>query len=227
MNQHVVITGASRGIGLALTEYYLNQGYKVFATCRDPGRADSLRDLSGDLSIEKLDVTDPQDLAHLKTSLTGQTVDILINNAGSMGGDHQSLMDMDANTWLETFAVNSIAPFQVATQLLGNLKASDHARIISLSSQMGSLSRVRGDSYAYRSSKAALNKIMSGMACDLSGDKIIVCPVHPGWVRTDMGGPDADISIEQSVTGLFKRISTLTMVDSGKFWCWDGTEHNW
>ncbi|MCL4165957.1 UNVERIFIED_CONTAM: hypothetical protein GTU68_005780, partial [Idotea baltica] len=115
-----------------------------------------------------------------------------------MGGERQSLDDMDYTAWAEAFAINTMAPFRVTTTLLENLRQSKNPRVITLSSQMGSLSRKSKGSHAYRSSKAAVNKVMQVMSMELEADRIVVCPVHPGWVRTDMGGSKADISVEES-----------------------------
>ena len=147
----------------------------------------------------------------------------------ALGGDHQRLNDMDYAAWADTFEINTIAPFRVATALVPNLKQEKSARprLITISSQMGSLNRQSTGAYIYRSSKAAVNKVMQVMALELHSDGIIVCPVHPGWVRTDMGGPSADISAEESARGLTHLISGLTIDDSGKFFQWNSEEHAW
>jgi len=144
-----------------------------------------------------------------------------------LGGDHQSLLDMDYEAWRKALEVNTIAPFRLATSLLPNLERSSCPKIVTLTSQMGSLNRRSIGSYAYRSSKAAANKVMQVMAVELESRGIIVCPIHPGWVRTDMGGPQADISVEDSAQGIFQVVDRLDISKSGRFWKWDGTEHPW
>lgn len=174
-----------------------------------------------------LDVRDGDAVDRLGGLLSGETVDVLVNNAGVMGGSRQSVADMDYGGWRDAFEVNTIAPFRVTIALRAHLQRLARPRVVTISSQMGSLARVTSGSYAYRSSKAAVNKVMQGLSLDLAGDGIIVCCVHPGWVRTDMGGAAAELSVAQSAGGLFTLIDRLTPADSGRFFTWDGSEHPW
>ena len=225
----VVITGANRGIGLGLTRRYLEAGKRVVATCRDSSRPGELGTLASheNLRVFQLEVRDADSVSRLSSSLSGETVDVLINNAGVMGSTRQGIDDMDYEAWLEAFEVNTLAPFRLATALRAQLQRSRRPRIVTLSSQMGALALESTGFYAYRSSKAAVNKVMQVMAADLEKDGIIACPVHPGWVRTEMGGAGADISVAESVSGLFDLIETMTMAHSGRFWTWEGNEHPW
>jgi NAD(P)-dependent dehydrogenase (short-subunit alcohol dehydrogenase family) len=227
MSSTVIITGAGRGIGLELARVYAKAGFSVIGCARLPTPA--LNDLAAahDVRVEELEVTSSSSLARFCQRLGGAPVDILINNAGVIGGEHQSLTDMDYDAWREALEVNTIAPFRVTTALLANLERAQVAKVITLTSQMGSLARKSVGSFAYRSSKAAANKVMQVMAQELQGRGIVVCPVHPGWVRTDMGGAGAAISAEESAAGLFRLIGRLTMDDTGRFWTWDGQEHAW
>lgn len=224
-----LITGANRGIGLELARQFLSSGIQVIATCRDPDQSTALNNLAsqGPLVVHKLEITDETSVLRLQSQLDKQPIDILINNAGVMGGDRQSLEDMDYAAWAEAFATNTMAPFRIITALLENLKRSKRPRAITLSSQMGSLNRKSKGSHAYRSSKAAVNKVMQVLSMELEAHEIVVCPVHPGWVRTDMGGSAADISVEESAAGLCRLINSLTMEHSGRFWTWEGEEHPW
>jgi len=188
----VLITGANRGIGLELTRQYLKKQTRVLATCRSPEAARSLSELQKSnpetLRLFPLEVTDEHSVKALSESIRGEAIDVLINNAGISGGEHQDIQDMDYSRWALTFAVNTIAPFRVTVALLDNLRRSRRPRVITLSSQLGSMLRPTfTGNYAYRSSKAAVNKVMQGLAVDLRPENIIVCPVHPGWVQTDMG----------------------------------------
>lgn len=225
----VVITGANRGIGLGLTRSFLERGKRVIATHRTPGASGDLRALagSGSLSLSQLDVIDGASVSRLSSELAGQVVDVLVNNAGITGGPHQGVEDMDYGAWLDAFEVNAIAPFRLATALRVNLMRAPRPRVVTLSSQMASLNRKSRGSFAYRSSKAAVNKVMQVLALEFSEDGIIVCPVHPGWVRTDMGGSNAEISVEESASGLVDLIDSLTPAQSGRFWTWEGNEHPW
>jgi len=224
----VLITGASRGIGLELSEQFLRDGYRVISTYRLRA-PDSFSDLEalGNFSSYELEVTDSKSICRLASAIAGIKIDILINNAGVIGPVSQDLKSIQSDQWLETFAVNSIAPLEVSRALVDNLKESMSPRIISISSQMGSLSRESTGMYAYRSSKAALNKIMQVLALELEDQGIIVCPVHPGWVRTDMGGTNADISAKESASGIIDLVKKLQLKDSGTFFTWEGKQHAW
>ena len=225
----IVITGANRGIGLELTRLYLQAGKHVIAGCRRLDKADALRALGGKLEVVKLDVASETDVADLGKLLQGEAVEVLINNAGVWGGPRQGILDMDYAEWLRTLEINTLAPLRVSATLLPNLKRAKRPRIVTVSSQMGAfnMSGMGVGMYGYRSSKAAISKVMQTLAEELAPDGIIVCPVHPGWVKTDMGGPNAQLSVEESAGGLFRLIENLTAVQSGRFWRWDGTEHPW
>ena len=226
----ILITGANRGIGLALVSRYLAAGSQVVATCRSPEDAmalKSLQEANASLEILPLDTTSETQTQRLVTSLSGREIDVLINNAGVMGGDRQGLQNMDYAAWSDAFAVNTMAPFRLSVALLDNLLAAERPRIITVSSQMGALARQSKGALIYRSSKAAVNKTMQVLALELESQGIIVCPVHPGWVQTDMGGAQADITPAQSADGLYQLIAQLDASKSGRFWRFDGSEHPW
>lgn len=196
-----------------------------------PEDAEELHALAADsdekISIHRLDVTDPKSVDSLRADIGDKTIDILINNAGVMGGDQQSAFDMDYNGWQDVFAINTLGPFRVIEALIDAVKKSTSPKIITVSSYMGTMGSNSTGSYAYRSSKAAVNKVMHVLAEDLRGDGIIVVPVHPGWVKTEMGGPNADIDVEESAGSLRKLIAGLTQADSGQFFKWNGERHEW
>lgn len=227
--QTVIITGANRGIGLALTRRFAVSDCRVIATCRQPDHAKQLTKLAqtNDVVPFKLDVTNAQQVEALVAKVGNEKIDILINNAGTIGGQRQSSTDMDYDNWREAFEINTLAPFRLATAIRPNLRLASNPRIITISSQMGALSRKSTGSFAYRSSKAAVNKVMQVLALELKPDGIVVCPFHPGWVRTDMGGPQGEISAEESAESLFEQINALTLEHSGRFWTWQGDEHDW
>lgn len=226
----ILITGANRGIGLALVCRYLEAGHNVVATCRSPAEASELQKLkkqSERLQVLPLETTSDEQIQQVVANLSGRPLDVLINNAGVMGGERQSLKNMDYAAWLDAFSVNSMAPFRLSVALLDNLLAAERPRIITVSSQMGALARQSKGALIYRSSKAAVNKIMQVLALELETQGVIVCPVHPGWVQTDMGGAQADITAAQSAEGLYQLITQLDQSKSGRFWCFDGSEHPW
>lgn len=228
----VVITGANRGIGLELTKCFLRSGkWRVIACCRNTDNATDLQQLAQnkdyEIEIYQLDVTDQSSVDGFINQLDGQRVDILINNAGIEGGSHQSAFDMDYDAWLDVFKVNTMAPLRMAQVLIKNLRLSDQPKIVTISSQSGSFDRKSKGNYAYRSSKVAVNKVMQTLSFDLEEEGIIVSLIHPGWVKTDMGGGAANISPHESAEGLFKVVTTLKQSDSGRFLKWTGDEHPW
>ena len=224
----VLITGASRGIGLELTRHFLQLGYRVISTYRGkPSSELSSVAASGALSLIELEVIDSQSIATLSRLLADTKIDILINNAGIIGPKDQALDTVEPVDWLNTFAVNTISPLLISRALIGNLERSANPRIIALSSMMGALSRESAGMYAYRSSKAALNKVMQVLALELKAQGIIVCPIHPGWVQTNMGGPNAEISARESAAGIVEFVRNLTMAQSGRFFTWEGKPLAW
>ncbi len=229
IRETAVITGANRGLGLEFARQMLIADYKVIATCRQLEEADELYALSdkGSLTVLPLELTDTQSIADFVKTLHGQPIDILINNAGVMGAPTQDVDNMEIELWMKLLRVNTIAPFELTTRLLPNLKMSERPRVIAMSSQMGALNANGEGFYAYRSSKAALNKVMQTLALQLAKDKVIVCPVLPGWVQTDMGGKDADLSVDESVSGMLRVLDNLSLEQSGQFLTWHGTQHTW
>ncbi|HWA44102.1 MAG TPA: SDR family oxidoreductase [Hypericibacter adhaerens] len=220
----VLVTGANRGIGLEFVRQYAEEGWKIHACCRDPKNAEALAAIKGDITIHRLDVTDDKQIAHLVKELKGDAIDIVINNAGVGGGDDST----DPEEWLKVFQINSIAPVRVAEALLPNLEMGSGKIVASLTSRMGSIAdNGSGGSYAYRSSKAALNAAMKSLAIDWHRRGIIVVVAHPGWVKTDMGGPSALISPQRSVSGLRQKLSALKLADSGGFFNYDGSVLPW
>ena len=199
----------------------------MVATYRNQlGALEQLRREAG-LRVLELDVASDESAARLSRELAGTALDLLFCNAGLYGGERQGIGDVDLQAWRDAFEVNTLGPFRVVTALRDALEHADRPRVLILTSQMGALSRARPGAYAYRSTKAAANKVAQLLALDLASAGIIVCPVHPGWVRTDMGGPDAEISVQESAAGLVALAERLTPECSGRFWCWDGAEHAW
>ena len=222
-----LITGCNRGIGLEFVRQYAADGWRVFATCRNPRGARELAAISGDVKIHGLDVVDDRQVKALAKSLADEPIDLLINNAG-VGGPDAEFGKTPVDDWLEVLRVNTIAPLYVAEQFIGNLEAGRQKLIVSITSRMGSIAdNSGGGSYIYRTSKAALNMVAKSMAQDLKGRRMIVVVFHPGWVKTDMGGPQALIPPKASVTGMRAKIAALTPADSGKFFNYDGQPLPW
>jgi NAD(P)-dependent dehydrogenase (short-subunit alcohol dehydrogenase family) len=227
---NVLITGASRGIGFELTRQYAEGGDHVFALCRSPQTAGKLKELamraSGRVSVLPMDVADENSIKAATRTVGDQPIDILINNAGIRGGNDQSLEATGTEDWIEAFKVMTIGPFRVVQAFLTNLRAAENPKIVTLTSQIAATTWPSGGFYSYASAKAAVNRVMLGVARDLK-DQVIVALIHPGWVKTDMGGPDADITPKESASGICKVIASLSRTDSGKFYKWNGDIHPW
>ncbi len=224
----VLITGANRGLGLEFTRQYAADGWRVFAACRDPARARDLATVEGVVSAETLDVDDGPQVAALANKLSGQPIDVLINNAGIYGPKDVTRDTVDYDAWGQVFRTNTMSPLAVSAAFAANVAQGGQKKIITLSSIMGSIAEndSSGD-FIYRSSKAAVNAVMKSLAGDLKSEGITVAVLHPGWVRTDMGGPDAAIEAPESVTGMRAVIAGLKESDSGRFLNYDGTEIPW
>jgi NAD(P)-dependent dehydrogenase (short-subunit alcohol dehydrogenase family) len=200
----IFITGGARGIGLELTRLFLAAGDHVTVGVRDPDKA-----------------------ARAAPGAEPVTIDVLVNNAGIIGPEHQSTEEMDFAGFLDTLNVNTLGPLRVTQALLPNLRLSASPRVVIVSSRMGSLSYAKSDHVAYRASKAAVNKIAQALATDLAAGGIAVVSMHPGWVRTEMGGPGADISVGQSAAGIKAFVDGLTLARTGGFFNYDGGEMAW
>jgi NAD(P)-dependent dehydrogenase (short-subunit alcohol dehydrogenase family) len=225
----VLITGANRGIGLEFVRQYVEAGWKVIACCRDLTQATGLQELVNiypDIRAYALDVADFAAIEALAAELKDVKIDVLINNAGVY--PHSDLNHADAEQWLHAFKVNSMAPYKMATAFTPNLAASQLKKVVTLSSKMGSLDdNTSGGSYIYRTSKVAVNMVMKSLAIDLKPYGISAAALHPGWVQTEMGGPDALIDTRASVSGLRQVIASLNLDNSGQFIAYDGKVINW
>jgi NAD(P)-dependent dehydrogenase (short-subunit alcohol dehydrogenase family) len=220
---NVFITGANRGLGLAFTRHYLNRGDRVYACHRDHlGGLNELRGNHG-LHLLQWDVTrEPEEST--RQALPGH-IDLLINNAGiyGPGKDGQSLQAVTSNTMHQVFDVDCVASLRVVQALLNRLTRPG-AVIANLSSKMGSSAdNTSGGAYAYRAAKAALVIVSKSMAMDLEGSGIRVITLHPGWVRTDMGGIHGLIDVDESVTGMMSVIDDIDSYHPGAFVAFDGT----
>tara|TARA_B100000686_G_scaffold58877_1_gene63290 strand:+ start:3511 stop:4206 length:696 start_codon:yes stop_codon:yes gene_type:complete len=231
MSHSVFITGTTRGIGLELVRQFLEAGSKVFATARHPesDALQSLKAVHGDeLQLLTLDVTNSTEIQAAVTSLAGQPVNLLINNAGLYQSRSDDVESLATETWLQEFHVNAIAPFMVTRALRGNLAAADDALVAMISSKMGSMAdNTSGGAYSYRSSKAALNAVTVCLAQDLAGDGTRVVALHPGWVRTDMGGANAPVDASQSASGLRKVMTGIDENQNGGFFDYTGAAIPW
>lgn len=226
--KHWVITGAGRGIGLELTQQLCAAGERVTAIVRSPDRAVKLKELSRKskfLKILQADVTKDIDIAAAATQLKGLEVNVLINNAGIYLEDGV-LPELDLKMVEETFQVNVLGPIRTTKMFLPNLLKATQPIIVNISSQMGSIDdNGSGRSYAYRMSKAALNMFTKNLSLEFP--RAIVLALHPGWVKTDMGGSSAPTEPKDSVAGLLNVIKSAQFENSGSFLNFKGEKIEW
>mgnify|MGYP001943826897 CR=1 FL=1 len=240
--KRVMITGAGRGLGLEFVRQYLTRGDLVFATVRDPGRLTGLADLQQtfgpQLIVVRLDVTKPQsiDAAVARVAASASRLDILINNAGinAMSRDIDDAISaarlghLDIGVMPHMYQVNALGPLMVTQSALAMLKRGIDPRVINISSWKGSTTdKRRGDDYGYSASKAALNMITRALSLDLNRDAIAVVAIDPGWVSTDMGGPNAPLTPTDSVQHIIHLIDQLTNDHTGQFLRWNGQQLSW
>lgn len=214
-SESVLIVGASRGIGAELVRRYLESGLRVHATVRDTKAPGELADLEGDLVLHQFDVRDVERTAELGRELAG--LDTVIHNAGIPSGVPLDVI-MD---------VNAAAPIRVVEALLGADAIRPGGVVAIMTSQMGARRGSTDGLGDYGESKAALNDEFRRRADDWAQRGVMAIVVHPGWVRTEMGGASASLSVEESVTGVQQLIAELTPDQHGRFWTWDGREHPW
>ena len=221
MSSTVVITGANRGVGLALAEHYQQEGWKVIGVCRQT--SDELERVADEV-IEGIDVTQDDDIARLSAALAGNTIDLLINNAGLLRDD--VLGDIEIDSLRQQMEINAYAPLRVSEALLPMMKKG--SKIANITSRMGSLAdNDSGGRYGYRASKAALNAFGKSLAIDLKPRGIAVAQLHPGYVKTRMVNFGGHISPQESATGIAACIKALNLENSGGFWHSNGEQLPW
>lgn len=240
--QHILITGANRGLGLEFTRQFLEREGKVFATCRNPDSADELHQLKESnpdrLFIVRMDVNDSEAIAQAEQFVRSQAegLELLINNAGvymarehspgEQPSEHPGTLNFDEA--LSVLRTNAVAPLMIAQQFLALLRNGRNPKIVSITSGYGSVSENTGGfPYYYSASKAALNQFMRSLAADVKRSGITTVLMNPGWVTTDMGGPQATLTPRESVHGMIRVIDSLKPRDSGRFLSWQGAEEPW
>ncbi|MFQ5958481.1 MAG: SDR family oxidoreductase, partial [Alphaproteobacteria bacterium] len=218
----ILITGASRGLGLEFARQYADAGWRIHASCRHPDAAGDLEAFAAgapdQVTVHRLDVADAGRVTALAAALAGEPIDVLLNNAGVYGGKRKPFGETDYATWQQTLDINVLGPMRVAEAFADHVARSERRLIVCISSRMGSMAEnTSGGAYIYRSSKAALNAVVKSLAVDLKERGITVVCFHPGWVATDMGGPDAPLKVPESVGGMRAVIERLTAADGGRF----------
>lgn len=232
----VLVTGANRGLGLEFVRQYAGAGWTVRACCRNPDQASELSILAeaGTVHVHPLDVSDFDAIVDLATQLQGESIDLLVNNAGLFGpkiqadGDRrQSFGHVDYAIWDKLLRVNTMAPLRMAECFVEHVASSDEKKMIALSSIMGSIADTTSGLYAYRTSKAALNMVMATLAHELAPRGIAASAFCPGWVKTDMGGPQASIDAKDSVAGLRQRVAEMELAPPVSFRRYNADELAW
>jgi NAD(P)-dependent dehydrogenase (short-subunit alcohol dehydrogenase family) len=228
----VLITGANRGLGLEFARQYAADGWGVYAASRNPAAAEQLRGLAQQapdrFTVVAMDVTDAASIRTAARQLRDTAIDVLINNAGISGAGGQVTGKVDYESWARVLDVNMMGPLRVTEAFVDQLARSERRLVVTITSGMSSLSdNTSGGSIAYRSSKAGVNMVMRSAALDLAPRGISCVVVNPGWVKTDMGGPGARLTAQQSVAALRRLIETFGPAHSGKFYNYDGREYPW
>ena len=221
----VLVTGANRGLGPEFARQYKEAGWQVIGTARNPDAAEELRALG--VRIVQLDVASQDSVDGLAAALEGEPIDLLINNAGIFPRVSK-IDEIDFGDYERTLAVNTIGPVRVTRALLPNLRQGELKMIAGLSSNLGSIAEnTRGTFYGYRESKAALNMFTKTLAAEFGPEGFTCVVLTPGWVQTDMGGPDAPLQPSESVSGMRAALAKLTPEDNGTFWSYDGSQMPW
>ena len=221
----IMITGASRGLGLEFARQFYSKECRVIATCRNPKNANELNAI-GDIDIHSLDVTDDKSVANLADKLRGENIDILINNAGVIG-QREGFGRLDYDIWAETMDTNVFGPMRIAEAFRDNVMNSEKKQMIFITSRMGSITEAVPNAYVYRSSKAALNMAVKCLSAELAEQGLIAVLFHPGHVQTDMGGQAAPVMPHTSIEGMKNQIVALTRDDNGRFLSYDGHQIPW
>jgi len=233
----VLITGANRGLGLEFVRQYAADGWEVLATCRQPEKSTELVQLVAQhptLALQRLDVTREESVQDLTDKLDGKPMDLLLHSSGIYPREGQHIGDIDYDGWREAMETNLFGVMRVTEALLENVAASPRKQVAAISTSLSSLRGVQGGSvaqagtsYQYRSSKTALNMALSILAKELEPRGISVVLLDPGWVKTEMGGPQAPLSPQESIAGMRKVLAGNPREISGKFLGHDGAVRPW
>ena len=227
----ILITGANRGIGLEFTEQFALGDWPVIACCRNPAGADQLQALAKEqttIEVHALDVTNYSQMADLAQKLSGRPIDILLSNAGIFGAKGVGFGEVDADDFRQVLEVNTIAPLMLVQNFVDNVALSSRKLVAVISSKVGSIADNSGGGfYPYRSSKTAVNQVVKCLSIDLADRGVSVISLHPGWVQTEMGGPNAEITTGQSVSGLKKILQSAGLQQNGQFIEYDGNNIPW
>ena len=223
---NILIIGANRGLGLEFAKQYSNENHNVFATTRNKSESKALNAISK-IKVFELDLNSDESLDNFVQQISSQKIDILIHNAGIFR-DEQLDEDLDIDSWMNELRINAVIPIILARKLKSNLQMGLSKKIVFISSQMGSIDdNYSGRFYFYRSSKSALNSAAKSLSIDWKEDGISILILHPGWVKTDMGGDNAKLEIPDSISQMIKVINDLNLTNSGSFVNYAGEKLEW
>ena len=233
----MLVTGASRGLGLEMVRQFVGDGWRIYACCRTPETATDLAALAagsdGAITLHTLDVSKPEQIGALADEFRGTPIDMLVNNAGLLGCSIDAMEpaafgSIDYDAWMQVHEINTMAPLRVTEAFVDHVAASDLKLLLFMSTHMGCITELAdGGLYPYRSSKAALNLLVKGLSIDLAPRGVRTLAVHPGWVVTDMGGPDAPVNKVDSIAGIRQVVANYGGGQTGRFFQYDGRELPW
>ena len=233
----MLVTGASRGLGLEMVRQFVGDGWRIYACCRTPETATDLAALAaqsgGLITLHTLDVSKPEQVRALADEFRGTPIDMLVNNAGLLGCtidrmEPGAFGTVDYEAWAKVHEINTMAPLRVTEAFVDHVAASDLKLLFFMSTHMGCITELAdGGLYPYRSSKAALNLLVKGLSIDLAPRGVRTIAVHPGWVVTDMGGPDAPVNKVDSIAGIRSVVANYGAEQTGCFYQYDGRELPW
>ncbi|MBI1179698.1 MAG: SDR family NAD(P)-dependent oxidoreductase [Alphaproteobacteria bacterium] len=229
---NILITGSARGLGYELVKCFADAGDRVYATTRNPERADKLKAVAdssgGRVTVHKMDVGDTASVKACAAELKDVPIDVLINNAGVWGGlETQTFQNMDYDNWAFEMNVMAMGPFRVVQAFLPNVMAGQGRKIVTMTSQVASHAYDHVIGYSYAAAKAAVNRLMTGLANEMKDDGVTITLMHPGWIRTEMAGPVADLDPPDAAADVHKVIVGITPADHGKWLKWTGDVHPW
>lgn len=225
--KNILITGANRGIGLMFAKSFSNNVDTVYTTVRDLNNCDELKKIKN-IEILELDLLDKNSIKSFCSEIKDIPLDLILNNAGTFQDEQMEETNLDSDLWLDEIMINAIGPMTLTQKLKENLMSGIEKKVVFISSQMGSVDdNYSGGYYFYRTSKSALNSAAKSLAIDWKADNISVLMLHPGWVKTDMGGSKAKLEIEESVSSMLKVINTFDISKTGSFVNYDGKKLEW
>jgi NAD(P)-dependent dehydrogenase (short-subunit alcohol dehydrogenase family) len=225
--KNILITGANRGIGLMFAQSFSSIANTVYATVRDLNNCDELKKIKN-VEILELDLLSKNSIKTFCSELKDIPLDLILNNAGVFQDEQMEETNLNPDLWLDEVMINAVGPMTLTQKLRENLMSGVEKKVIFISSQMGSVDdNHSGGYYFYRTSKSALNSAARSLAIDWKADNISVLMLHPGWVKTDMGGLKAKLEIEESVSCMLKVINALDISKTGSFVNYDGKKLEW